>query len=136
LEKEFALALDRTQRVWFRNPSRGLFEIPLLTRGGSKNFNPDFIVWVEKEIIAIDTKGDHLIVEDAGRKLFYISKIGNGPDVTICLVTRGTWNDRIEKNDNLGFTVWMLKNGKPYPVHTEDINEAVQVCLRKKGEVS
>src|SRR5690606_11778041 len=41
-EKEFAKALDRTQRVWFRNPSRKLFEIPLLTHGGTRNFNPDF----------------------------------------------------------------------------------------------
>jgi type III restriction enzyme len=57
LEEEFAKALDKTQRVWFRNSSRGLFEIPLLTFGSTKNFNPDFIVWVDKDIIAIDTKG-------------------------------------------------------------------------------
>jgi type III restriction enzyme len=131
LEKEFALALDKTQRVWFRNLSKGLFEIPLLNGGGTKNFNPDFIVWVDKEIIAIDTKGDHLIVEDAGRKLFYINKNGSGLDLVIRLVTRGTWNDRIEKTDAIGFTVWVLRNGKPHPLHADSVNDAVQLCLRQ-----
>lgn len=130
LEKEFATALDKSQRIWFRNPPRGLFEIPLLARGGSKNFNPDFIVWADKEIIAIDTKGDHLIVEDAGRKLFHVAKIGKGPDVTIKLVTRGKWDEKIQKNDNTGYTVWILKNGKPHPNHAANVSEAVQVCLR------
>jgi type III restriction enzyme len=130
LEEEFAVALDKTQRVWFRNSSRGLFEIPLLTSTGTKNFNPDFIVWVDKAIIAIDTKGDHLIKEDAGRKLFYINKTGNGLDLIIRLVTRGTWDDRVEKNNANGFTVWGIRNGKPHPIHAESVNEAAQICLR------
>lgn len=129
-EKEFAQAIDKTQRVWFRNPSRGLFEIPLLASGGTKNFNPDFIVWVDKTIFVIDTKGDHLIKEDAGRKLFFIEKLGIGPDLFVRLVTRGTWNDAIEKIDNLGYTVWSLRNGKPHPTSAENVNEAVQQCLR------
>lgn len=130
-EKEFASALDKTKKVWFRNPSRGLFEIPLLSRGSTKNFNPDFVVWADKEIMAIDTKGDHLIVEDAGRKLFHIDKIGKGPNIKVRLITRGTWNDRIEKSDNTGFTVWILKNGKPHPSHMDNVEEAVQRCLQK-----
>ncbi len=129
-EKEFASALDKTRNVWFRNPSRGLFEIPLLAVGSTKNFNPDFVVWTDKGITAIDTKGDHLIVEDAGRKLFHIDKIGKGPNVTVKLITRGTWNDRIEKSNNSGFTVWVLKNGKPHPSHMDNVNEAVQHCLQ------
>jgi hypothetical protein len=93
--------------------------------------HPDFVVWVEKEIVAIDTKGDHLIVQDAGRKLFHIKKIGTGPDLVIRLVTRGTWNDRIEKTDNVGFTVWLLRNGKAHPLHADDVSTAVQLCLRQ-----
>lgn len=133
LEKEFAQALDKMQRVWFRNASRGLFEIPLLTHGGTKNFNPDFIVWLDKEksILAIDTKGDHLILEDSGRKLFYINKIGTGPDLVIRLVTRGKWNNHIEKIGADGFTVWGIRNGKPHPTFAPNISEAVTVCLRQ-----
>lgn len=133
LEKEFAQALDKTQRVWFRNASRGLFEIPLLTHGGTRNFNPDFIVWLDKEksIVAIDTKGDHLIVEDSSRKLFFINKIGNGPDLFIRLVTRGKWNSNpIERIEPDGFTVWALRNGKPHPTYAANMSEAVAVCLR------
>lgn len=130
LEKEFAAALDKSNKAWFRNPARGLFEIPLLSKGGTKNFNPDFIVWADKAILAIDTKGDHLIVEDAGRKLFHISKIGKGLDVIIKLVTQGTWDDKIQKNNKSGFTVWALKNGKPYPNHATNVSDAVKLCLR------
>jgi len=130
LEKEFALALDKTQRIWFRNPSRGLFEIPLLTHGRTKNFNPDFVVWVDKGIVAIDTKGDHLILEDSSRKLFSIEKVGPGLDLTIKLVTRGEWNAHVEKIDDIGFTVWILQNGRQHPIHTKNVNEAVALCLR------
>ena len=130
-EKEFAQAIDKTKRVWFWNPSRGLFEIPLLNIGGTKHFNADFIVWVDKGIIAIDPKGDHLIKDDAARKLFYVDKIGNGPDLFIRLVTGGTWNDQMNKTNDLGFTVWALRNGKPHPTHADSVNEAVQICLRQ-----
>lgn len=130
LEKDFAVALDKVGRLWFRNPPRGLYEIPILSKGGSKTFNPDFIVWTEKAIIAVDTKGDHLIVEDAGRKLFHITKIGKGPDVIIKMVTRGKWDEKIQKLDNTGFTVWSLKNGKPHPLHVGNIAEAAQQCVK------
>lgn len=130
-EEEFAYALDKTQRVWFRNSSKGLFEIPLLSLGGTKNFNPDFIVWVDKDIIAIDPKADHLIRDEAGRKLFFVDKVGTGPDLFIRLVTRGTWGENFDKDNNLGFTVWVLRNGKPHPLPAENVAEAVQLCLRE-----
>jgi len=66
LELAFANALDKSRKPWCRNPSRGGFEIPLLDRGNTKTFNPDFLVWGDKVVVAIDTKGDHLIVEDDG----------------------------------------------------------------------
>ena len=42
LEEEFALALDKTRKDWCRNPSTGGYEIPLLDRGRTRTFNPDF----------------------------------------------------------------------------------------------
>jgi len=82
----------------------------------------------------IGLRGATLIVgdgsEDAGRKLFYIKKIGTGPDLTIRLVTRGTWDERIERKTHLGFTIWILRNGKPHPLHADEVNEAVHKCLR------
>ena len=85
LEKPFAHALDETKHLWFRNPSRGFFEIRLLDRGKTKNFNPDFLIWVNKtKVIAVDTKGSHLLKEAAGRKLFHIKRSGTkGAEVHI-----------------------------------------------------
>jgi type III restriction enzyme len=134
LERRFAEALDKTKKVWCRNPSQGGFEIPLLDRGNTKTFNPDFLVWVDnKRVIAIDTKGDHLIVEDSGRKLFHIDLIGNGPRLEIRLVTEGEWhakNGEIGKlSGSSGYTVWSLKNGKIHPTHCRTMEKAVEACL-------
>lgn len=57
-----------------RNPSSGYFQIPLLDGKGTNNFNPDFVVWDKEEIYALDTKGNHLIIQDSERKLFFIEK--------------------------------------------------------------
>ncbi|MDA5240520.1 hypothetical protein EXN32_25525 [Agrobacterium tumefaciens] len=131
-EREFAKALDKTQRIWFRNPSRGCFEVPLLSNGATKNFNPDFVVWIgDQAIAAIDTKGDHLIVEDAGRKLFHINKVGTGPELFIRLITQGTWSAAFEKQNANGFTVWTLRNGKAHPLHADDAAGAVDHCLKQ-----
>ncbi len=132
LEKDFAIELDKSKRVWFKNESRGLFEIPLLNDGGGKTFNPDFVVWVgDTHIIAIDTKGDHLIVEDSSRKLFDIGKPKNmnGPEILIRLVTQGEWSDSVQKIGHDGFTVWTIKHGKLHPLHCETIAETVKQSL-------
>jgi type III restriction enzyme len=134
-ERSFAEALDKTRRVWCRNPPQGGFGIPLLDRGKTRTFNPDFLVWADKTIAAIDTKGDHLITEDAGRKLFYIEKIEEGPELVIRLVTEGEWEVASngvygKKSGSTGHTVWMLKQGKPNPTHCKNATEAAQLCLR------
>jgi len=92
-------------------------------------------VVADKTIAAIDTKGDHLITEDAGRKLFYIEEIEEGPELVIRLVTEGEWEIAANgvygrKSGSTGHTVWMLKQGKPFPTHCRNASEAVQVCVR------
>lgn len=129
-EKEFAGALDRSKRVWARNPSRGFFEIPLLDKGGTQNFNPDFLVWVDGALVAIDPKADHLITEAAARKLFQIKKLGTGPEIVVRLVTRGEWNPERRRTSSRGYAVWSLRNGVVHPINCDDLDEAVKVCLR------
>ena len=132
LEKEFAGALDAAGNPWCRNPSRGFFEIPLLDKGRTKNFNPDFLVWSGKTaIFAIDTKGDHLIKEDSARKLFHVKKLGKGPDVFVRLVTKGEWNNQVQRISTGGFTVWILKNGMIQLIKAQNVGDAVQICLRE-----
>jgi type III restriction enzyme len=134
LEKEFAYALDKTKKAWCRNPSHGGYEIPLLDRGNTRTFNPDFLVWVDsKHIVAIDTKGDHLIVEDAGRKLFHIDAVSPGPKVAIRLVTDGHWNvtngQPNKEKGKSGFTVWSLKQGRLHATPCKNAATAAVACL-------
>ena len=133
LEKEFAHALDKTKKVWCRNPSQGGYEIPLLDRGSTRTFNPDFLVWVDKKhVVAIDTKGDHLIVEDAGRKLFHIEAVAPGAKVSIRLVTEGHWRVNgtpTKEKGKSGYTVWELKQGKLHPIPCKDAAAAALACL-------
>ena len=130
LELEFARELDSFGKTWFRNPAHGCFEIPLLDKGDSNTFNPDFVVWSARKIIAIDTKGDHLINTDAARKLFNIAKYGKGQDLLIRLVTEGEWSNDIKKTGKAGFTVWKLKNGKVTGYHTATLKDCVTECLK------
>ena len=134
-ERGFATALDKSKKPWCRNPSQGGFEIPLLDRGNTKTFNPDFLLWADtKRVVAIDTKGDHLIVEDAGRKLFHIDARGSGPRLDIRLVTEGEWqvtNGQPGKlGGSTGYTVWSLKNGKPHPTYCRSVVKAVEACIQ------
>lgn len=133
LELEFARAIDKTKKVWCRNPSTGGFAIDLLDSGKTRQFKPDFLVWSEKRIVAIDPKGDHLIVEDASRKLFDIPKIEDGPELVVRLVTKGEWHVRggaPEKTPGkAAFTVWKLKQGKLHAARCDSAAEAVRECL-------
>ena len=134
-EREFATALDKSKKPWCRNPSQGGFGIPLLDRGNTKTFNPDFLLWADtKRVVAIDTKGDHLIVEDAGRKLFHIDARGGGPRLDIRLVTQGEWHAKSGEIGKVagtpGFTVWALKNGKPHPTYCRSVAKAVEACIQ------
>ena len=130
-EKAFALALDKTRKIWCRNPSQGAYGIPLLDSGNTRTFNPDFLVWTKDNVFAIDTKGDHLIVEDASRKLFLIDQVEPGPKLLIRLVTEGKWDSNFSKaSGSTGYTVWTLKQGKVHPTHCKDEGETVQTCLK------
>lgn len=135
LEKAFAAALDKTKKSWCRNPSQGGYEIPLLDRGSTRTFNPDFLVWADaKHVVAIDTKGDHLIVEDAGRKLFHIDAVSPGAVLSVRLVTEGHWTVSSGVPSKLkgksGFTVWDLKQGKLHPNPCANAVAAAKACLQ------
>jgi len=77
LEKEFAQELDKFSAKWCRNPSRSGYAIPLITRGDTQNFYPDFLVWYKNNIIAIDASGEHLIKDKTDRKLLNILPSSN-----------------------------------------------------------
>jgi type III restriction enzyme len=133
LEKSFARALDKTKKVWCRNPTAGGFAIDLLDSGKTRQFKPDFLVWTEKYVVAIDPKGEHLIVEDAARKLFYIPQIEDGVKLVVRLVTEGEWHVKAgvpeRRPGPAEFTVWRWKQGKLHAKPCGNASEAVRECL-------
>lgn len=131
LEVKFARALDRTQRVWARNPVGSGYSLPLLHEG--KAYWPDFLVWVDRTVIAIDTKGDHLLVEAAASKLFEIEGAESGKRILLKLISEGhveISGGTIRKRAKVGFTVWSWKNGRLQSTHCETEKEAIEVSLR------
>ena len=132
-ELEIARAIDKTQRVWCRNPTGSGYFIPLLDRGSTATFWPDFLIWVDRTVVAVDTKGDHLISEDARRKLFDIDSTGERPRIVLRLVTEGRWNvsasGQLGKSGNDGFTVWRWASGKLNAVHCQDGKSALDAVL-------
>lgn len=133
-ELRFAEALDKSQRVWVRNPVNTGYFLPLLALGGTATYWPDFLVWVDNVVVAIDTKGDHLLQSAAAGKLFEIdTPPGNPARVVLRLVSEG--HTEIGQSGTLnrigarGFTVWRWRNGKAVPHHCEDEREAVKVAL-------
>lgn len=125
-----ARAIDETGFLWARNPSNGGFSIPLLDKGDTRNFYPDFLVWKENIIFAIDPKGDHLISKAAALKLLDIRDDKNNRRIIVKLITQGKWEDTLSPKSPLGFTVWSMKAGKPRPKYCTSINEAIQTCLK------
>ncbi|MCV0416576.1 MAG: restriction endonuclease [Brevundimonas sp.] len=131
VELEFARAIDALELPWSRNPTNGGYSIPLLEKGGSRRFFPDFLVWNGGVAYALDPKGKHLILEDAGRKLLAIRDERGNEFVQVRLITEGRWlADPIKQIGVDGYSVWRLtKAGKVRCSHHRTVDEAVQKAV-------
>ena len=92
-EVDVADALDALGLAWCRNPavaSTG-FAIPIPYLGAEvENFYPDFLLWAEDKIWAIDPKGSHLKEGAAQSKLFDVANIpGMATPVHAALILEG-----------------------------------------------
>jgi len=132
LELEIAKEIDSTGYVWVRNPQNGGFSIPLLTRGDTRNFFPDFLVWKDETLIVIDPKGAHLIATDAGRKLLDIRDEKHAKKVVVKLITEGKWSSSpVRKEGNSGYTVWSIGKGGVLKAHCcQTLKKTVEVSLK------
>jgi len=132
LEREFAKALDATGLDWCRNPSQTGYGIPLITLGATSTFYPDFLIWREDEVLAVDTKGQHLLVDAAGRKLLAIrAAAGASTRLSIRFVSRGHFNEKIEQEDREGATLFSRReeDGKIRTTHVDSVADAVSALL-------
>lgn len=130
-ELDFARALDKTQRVWARNPSAGGYHIPLLNEG--KAYFPDFLVWVDKGIIAVDTKGTHLLSDATASKLFEIDGPPNGRRIVLRLVSEGHQEFSggiLHTRQTGGYTVWNWRNGRPNGAFFDTAKEAAEAAIK------
>lgn len=131
LEQEIAEEIDATGLDWCRNPVNGGFSLPLLDKGDTRRFFPDFLVWKDGLVFAIDPKAGMLVRHDAGRKLLSIHDGSGQRKLLVRLIAEGKWNDQIEKVGPAGFTVWTLSRaGKLKPRHAANAAEAVSAALR------
>ncbi|MCE8162750.1 MAG: DEAD/DEAH box helicase family protein [Candidatus Moeniiplasma glomeromycotorum] len=107
LEKKFAQELDKFGLKWCRNPAHTGYSIPLITLGSTRNFYPDFLIFQQNKIIAIDTSGEHLIKDKVDRKLLNISS-----KLLVYFVSSGKWDEKsIEKFDESGWSLWKRRTG-------------------------
>jgi type III restriction enzyme len=130
-EIPFAEAIDALGLPWARNPSNGGFSIPLLMTGGAFNFFPDFVVWKDDVVFALDPKGGHLIREAAGRKLLDIRDEDDRRNVVIRLFSEGKWESPEKPKSTQGVTAWGLgAGGVVKPKHFPTIAAAVLGSLK------
>lgn len=132
LELPFAQALDRTGLPWCRNPPRTGYGIPLISKGPTSNFYPDFLVWKDDTVIAIDTTGGHLLDEKMSRKLLMVEPAkGSTTRLIIRFVSQGNYDTPRAKKNSAGFTLWGIKpDGAFRATHLTDIDAAVEAALR------
>ena len=131
LELPLAHALDATGLDWCRNPAQSGYGIPLIAPGRSKNFFPDFLVWSDGNVFAIETKGAYLH-SDAVRKSVSIRPASEDSQrVFVRFVSDGVVNENGPQPESEGFTAWTFRpNGTRKFTHTETIDEALALCLQ------
>ncbi len=131
IEREFAQEIDKTGDVWCRNPPRTGYGIPLITLGATNTFYPDFLVWHNGDVLAVDTKGEHLLVEAAGRKLLNVRPHKDvSTELLVRFVSRGKFSEKIEQQDRDGYTLWFRReDGTLRADHHEDIASVVTALL-------
>ena len=76
-----------------QDPSQSGYSIPLLDKDDTQRFFPDFLVWKDDVVFAVDPKGHNLLAQDVVRKLLNIMDERRRRKVLVRLISRGRWND-------------------------------------------
>jgi type III restriction enzyme len=141
-EVAVASALDSLGKVWCRNPVEGGYKIPIPYLGAESIwFYPDFLLWTDKEIWAIDPKGNHLYTAAVQSKLLDLTmkdrtkKSGKTPPIRVALLLKGKYTRDQElrwiREDTQGHTL-IRKVGVEIKVKTSDSLNALVKSLVSK----
>ncbi len=133
-ELEVAREIDNTSYKWVRNPVNGGYSIPLLEKGESRRFYPDFLVWKDGKVFALDPKGGFLLQTEAGRKLLAIRDENGQQRVLVRFLTEGTWSsETMKQTGKTGTAVWRMTNaGQVRCTNHATIKDAVAKALDLK----
>ena len=73
----------------------------------------------------MDTKGEHILESELGRKLLAISPAAKAKQqLLIRLISRGKWDNKPQRTSGEGFTVWALGHANALkPIHCETLAE-------------
>jgi type III restriction enzyme len=131
LELEFAAALDTLGLPWARNLPKTGYGIPLITTGPTVMFYPDFLLWHGDTVLCLETKGEHLVDTDAGRKLLSIvPNERTTKRVSVRLISKGKRDGNNQPAGNDGYTLWSLSNGqKLKTAHHDDLGALVKALV-------
>ncbi len=132
LESIFAHALDKTGLPWCRNLPRTGYGIPLISKGATSNFYPDFLVWKDDVVFAIDTTGGHLLEEKMSRKMLTITPSKKASTrLAIRFISQGNYDAPRLRKSTAGFTLWGTRpDGTSRATHYPDIGAAVKAALK------
>jgi type III restriction enzyme len=117
-EVKIADALDKLNLTWCRNPSKVGYSIPIPEIGlGTTNFYPDFLLWSNKCLWAIDPKGEHLLNDAIYSKLLGVADIeGLSTKIRVAFVLEGTYvlieNARPLRQSKNGVSLIWKERGK------------------------
>lgn len=127
LERPFARALDALALPWCRNPSQTGYKIPLISLGSTVWFFPDFLVWSGDTVYCLETKGEHLVQSEAGRKLLSITPHPKlGTKVEVKLIAPGKWTQDGTRTGPDGYSIWGLRNDQKLKTsHYDDLDSLV-----------
>jgi type III restriction enzyme len=131
LEKRFAAQLDQAGLLWCRNPAQSGFGVPLITVGTTRTFYPDFLIWNETVVLAVDTKAGNTLPEGAARKLLRIQPpAGATRKLIFRFFSEGTWSSPTTQQNREGFTIWGIKqDGTRRITHLASLEDAMAVVL-------
>jgi type III restriction enzyme len=111
-ELRVAEALDALKMPWCRNPvGKDGYRIPIQELGSDTvSFYPDFLLWTDNEVWALDPKGKHLVVAAVAEKLMDLSGLkGLKPTIRVGFILEGNYildaQNHYKKTGQDGYTL-------------------------------